>query len=268
MPVIWRNVNRSSVASLAAVVAFGLISPFAVADTNGNGGLPNFLMTWDASGDNAGALQYDPADKGSAEWGTYLLGGPAGQRTRTGWRYQGSMIGLDGGGNDSWEMSWDCVANRDPFVDATINVVNTSAFTQTFVIFMPLAIVPQGPGTIMTGSVSAVLNDNNFSGATLAAGAATPVYQSFIDGNLQQTLWNPGYSLNAPFQGVTNDTTAFGATAGPAALSTIAVRLEFTLSAGDSASVTGIFDIQPTPAPAGLAVFALFAAGAGRRRRA
>lgn len=270
MPAYWRNVDRIRAASLVAMSAIGLMAPIACADNTGSSGPPNFLMVWDATGDNVDPYSYDPAEYGTMQFGTWTLAGGTGldpnasSHIRTGWRYQGELSSTD------WSMSWDCVANADPFVDATINVTNNSATTQTFWIYMPLAISPPiVPGTTMAGSVSAVVQDNTFDGATLAASPLSPVFQGYIDtlpqGNA--TLWNPGYTLNAPTIGAANDSSSFNGAFGPPALSEIAIRLQFTLSPGDSASVTGTFDVLPVPGPAGLTVLAMFAAFGRRRRR-
>ena len=270
MPAIWRSVDRVHAASFFAITAIGLIAPIANADNDGSSGPPGFLMTWDASGDSLDPYQYDPSEYGSMQFGTWTLPGGTGwdpdaqSHVRTGWRYQGELNSTE------WHMSWDCVANADPFVDATINVTNSSNSTQTFWIYMPLLINPAivGP-TTMAGSVSAAVSDQNFDGATLAATAVEPVFQGFVDTLPQPnaTIWNPGYSLSAPSFGAANDSSSFNNALGPPALTEIAVKLKFTLSAGDSASVTGTFDIQAVPGPAGLSAFAIFAAFGGRRRR-
>ena len=270
MPAIWRSVDRVRAASFLAITAVGLIAPIANADNDRSSGPPGFLMTWDASGDNLDPYQYEPSEYGSMEFGTWTLPGGTGwdpgaaSHTRTGWRYQGEL------NNTAWHMSWDCVANADPFVDATINVTNSSNSTQTFWIYMPLLIAPPIPGgTVMAGSVSAAVSDQNFDGATLAATTLEPIFQGSIDTIPQAnaTIWNPGYSLSAPSFGAASDSSSFNSASGPAALTEIAVKLKFTLSAGDSASVTGTFDVQAVPGPAGLAAFAMFGAFGRRRRR-
>lgn len=266
MPANWRSVNRFIATGAIALTAFGVLVPAAMADNSG-GNPPTFIMQWDASNDSLSPNTYNPALFGTLDFGTWVLGSndpsqPGGYlRERTGWRYQG---GLE---NSAWNMSWDCVVNEDPFVDATINVTNTSAVVQTFWVYMPLAINPAIPGaTNMSGSVSAVLSSNTFGGATLANNGVIPIYQGYIDGNVVATMWN-NYSLNAPAFGSANDNSQFGVVAGPGANNEIALRLQFTLSPGDSASVTGIFEIQAIPAPAGLAVLTLAGLFGTRRRR-
>lgn len=269
MPAIWRSITRIHIAA-ASVVGICLLAPAAQADDTGQGGLPNFQMFWDASHDNIPGWD-DYVPHGTVAFGTYNLGGgPNGvggaPRVRTGWRYQGSFS------NEFWGLAWDCVVNPDPFVDATITVTNNSLATQTFLVFMPLVIAPPVlPLTEMSGSVSAVVTDSDFSGAgMLTATPAEPVYQGYIDTMAQMNarMWNPGYFLSPPGAGQSaNDNNTFGSQVGPPAVNQIALRLMFNLSPGDSASVTGIFEIQPIPGPAGLSLLAIFAAFARRRRR-
>lgn len=272
MPANWRNVDRCRAASFAVAAVFGLVASSAFADVGGTGNPPVFMMTWDASGDQLDPFTYNPSDWAHmpTEYGTWTLGGgPNGQggalREQTGWRYRGGLT------NALWNLTWDCVANEDPFVDATINVTNTSNSTQVFWVLMPLNIVPSLPlGTIMDGDVSAVISDQNFSGAGLLSTAgADPIFQGYIDGAAvpNATLWNAGYSLAAPPFGAANDMDNFDGLIGPAAINQIGIRLRFELSAGDSASVTGIFNVNQIPAPAGLSLLAVFGAVASRRRR-
>lgn len=269
MPAMLKTRFQTGRLLVVSVAALGLCG-YAFGDIGGEGPAPVVNMHWDATGDAAGPVPYNPNDFATTPtmFGTWNLGGtqsnPGPVRTQTGWRYRGGTAGID----NAWTLAWDCVVNPDPFVDLTINVTNNTAFTQTYDMLMPLGIVPTGPLTIMDGSVSAGLSSNSFfAPAMLAATATDPVYQAYIDGGLVKTLWNPGYTLNAAPLASAGDTNLFGPQGGPNALLTIGIRLKFTLSAGDSASVTGIFNIIPIPGPAGLSVFAIFGLMAGGRRR-
>lgn len=266
MPAIWRNRFQTGRFLAVTAAALGLVT-MAKADTSGTGPAPTIQMTWDASGDTVNPFTYNPNDFAttSTSFGQWTLTNQANGdvRTETGWRYRGGFVG------STYSLNWDCVINQDPFVDSTINVTNNSAATQTFWVYMPLNIVPTGPGVVMDGSVSASLSSQSFfNPAMLAATGAESVYQAYINGGIVKTLWNPGYSLVAAPLASAGDTTSFSGQNNPSLANQIAIQLKFTLSPGDSASVTGIFNIA-VPGPAGLTAFAVFGLfGTGRRRRA
>jgi hypothetical protein len=127
----------------------------------------------------------------------------------------------------------------------------------------------------MSGSVSAALSSQSLlTPAQLATNGSDPVYQAFVNpvvpqdpGAVERTLLNVGYTLNAPAGLSASDSAnSIGENAPAVIITDIAILLRFTLTAGDSASVTGIFDLQ-IPGPAGLAVFAVVGALGGTRRR-
>jgi len=271
MAAIWRNVDRIGI-GLVALIGISVATSSALAD-DGTNGLPTFGMTWDATNDPFDSNHYDPSDHATQEtaFGTWQVEGVS----YTGWRYVGQLISSD------WTLTWDCIVNEDPFIVANIQVSNNTASTQTYSNYMNLSILPVLPGSIMSGSVSAALNNTNtpFSpDATLAsAGAGLSIYQAFIDPSLPPpggppaseavaTLWNHPTSFTTP--SATNQNASFAPVFGPAVLSELGLRLQFTLSAFDTASVTGIFQVEAIPGPAGLSAFAIFGLlSAGRRRR-
>jgi MYXO-CTERM domain-containing protein len=267
MPAIWRNRIQTGLLIAVSASALGL-SSIAKADTTGQAPAPPVQMIWDATGDGVDPNTYDPNQFATTQtsFGTWDLVNQVGQhRTETGWRYRGGTNGI----GNAWTLSWDCVVNQDPFVDATINVTNNTQATQTYTIFMPLPIVAVGPNAQLDGSVSASLSSQSFiTPALLATNGIDSIYQASINGTVVKTLWDPGYSLAAAPLAAAGDTTNFANLIGPAVVAnTIGVQLRFTLSAGDSASVTGIFNITNVPGPASLAVFGLFGLAGGRRRR-
>ena len=125
---------------------------------------------------------------------------------------------------------------------------------------------PLGAPTALSGSVGGSLTSNTTDGATISAVAA-PIYEALIDGIVVKSLHDPPFSFSTPAGvGATNPLPAIGfAQAGPAATSTIAIELEFTLSAFDGADLTSVFEV--IPGPAGWAVLSFFALGSRRRRR-
>ncbi len=167
----------------------------------------------------------------------------------------------DGGGAES-------------FIDANFEVTNTSNSTQTFSLLMTLAVGAHGPAIEKNGSVGVTVTNNAISGdATLSAPDSGSIYRAFTDlvdpfSDIPAgTLMDDPFSLNVagPFQSAADDAN-FGATPGDAVANTISIMFEFDLSAGDSASISGLFRIVAVPAPGAFALLGL-AGLSGRRRR-
>jgi len=91
------------------------------------------------------------------------------------------------------------------------------------------------------------------------SGIVFGLFQSFV----------PFLFLSANFLSPPN-TLAFGtpipSAPGPAALASIGINLEFTLTPGDSASFTSIFVVEPIPEPNTFALVALGLVGLAARR--
>jgi hypothetical protein len=120
---------------------------------------------------------------------------------------------------------------------------------------------------LMTGSVTATLTDMNGNGASIKSSGSAPVYSAFIGETLVETLWNAPYEfkITTPFGGGTTPTDSFVELVPAGVTGDYRVQIDFTLSAGDVASIVGTFDI-PSP---GAGVVLLTAGGflGGRRRR-
>jgi hypothetical protein len=167
---------------------------------------------------------------------------------------------------DSWDSSYDI----DPFVTNNFNVTNISGVTQIFEIVVTLPVVPTGPQTLMTGSIGLSVT-NTASGGAALADTGVAVYRAQIDGSTEQTLFDPAFSLGcAPPFCSDSDNSGFVNILGPAATTDIAIRIRFSLSPGDSASGTSVFNIEAVPEPMTAVMIAmglagLAAAGGGRR---
>lgn len=132
-------------------------------------------------------------------------------------------------------------------VQATINVVNNSASTQTFFIYMPLSLSnPLTSGTLLSGSISATVADENGSGDATLSHAGQAIYRAYIDSSATPAaeLWG-AFTLDALSPAIeASDNISFSDAAGSAALAQIALEIRFNLSPGDSASVTGVFEVE------------------------
>jgi hypothetical protein len=188
----------------------------------------------------------------------------------------GTTFDYDGVQNTAnWSLSWDLNLDPDPFLNGAFAVTNNTGSTQAYILTVILPIAPAIPGgTLVGGSIGGSVTDANFNGvATLTAGTA--LFDGIIDGTTVLSITPAGGPWSAPFAG---GTTSIPATnvglPGPtipaiAAANNIAIRLQFSLTAGDTASFTSFFVVEPIPEPATALLFALGLGGltfAGRRR--
>ncbi|MEO7386964.1 MAG: hypothetical protein ABIX37_08525 [Gammaproteobacteria bacterium] len=181
---------------------------------------------------------------------------------------------LVGGSSGLSLDSWNLYVDSDPVISGIVAVTNMSAVTQQFTLIFTLPIAPAIPGgTVIGGSIQGGATDNNGNGVTLSAPTGAAFYAARIDGADVQTLYNAPQSFSAGnFLSVNVPTLSFGtpipSQIGPAALSNIGIRLDFLLTAGDSASFTSNFVVQPIPVPAAGLLFggALGLLGWARRR--
>lgn len=242
---------------------------------------PDFQMTWDASGDGIGPNQYNWNQYGNfPAFGTYQFDDLPGQQF-TGWQYAGELAGP----LDEWSLQWNCVFNNDTdgvatstgsFVTANIVVTNNDQVNfQNFSLLMSLPVNRVLMTPLSRGSVVGTVTDLTIDDATVAAPSGGAIYTPLIDGTAEAigVLMADPFSQNAggPLNSNTVGPQDFGipapVVASQDADSTIAIRLDFDLSPGDSASFTAIFEILPLPGPGGLPVLAAIGLLAGRRRR-
>ena len=240
---------------------------------------PNFLMTWDVSNDGIGQNTYNWTSYGNQPaFGSWIIGqGPLQTGPWTGWNYNGDLPGPSG----LWNLHWDCVFNNDvggvatgagAFVTANIVVTNNDVFTQNFNLLMTLPVLRViSPAPKERGSNGGTVTDLTGDSATVSAPAGSRIYTPRIDGADEF----PGFLMVAPFSTTAGffNSVNFAADFGiPVTVqstqvvdTSIAIRLNFDLTAGDSASFTSIFEVIPIPGPGGIAILA--ALGLMRRRR-
>jgi hypothetical protein len=110
--------------------------------------IPDFTMTWWASGDGQDPETFDPAD-----FGNVINHG------------DGLFEYLGGRSHDLWTLDWDALVDPDPFIDGQIVVTNNDSEFQTFFLLMTLnGITPVEEPSVMNGEVAATVTNNQLTG--------------------------------------------------------------------------------------------------------
>jgi hypothetical protein len=154
--------------------------------------------------------------------------------------------------------SWSSTYKLDPFVTNNFQVVNNSNFTQTYDVLITSPVTPnQNVDTILQSNVLLQINDDdNAGGATLTNVTPNHVYVGLINGMSTLTFLADPYTLSCtdPFDCAVlgNGQDAAGvASQGitPVFATSIGIRIRFTLTPHDSASVQSRFEVVSTPEP-------------------
>ncbi len=251
-------VKRLSIATVCGCSIAAFASATASADTTV---LPDLNIRLGVAGSQ---YEYNAATTGSS-WsnGNSTFG------------YQGTVS--DPFNTSGFSLSWGLLVNPDPFIVGNLVVTNTSGQTQTFFLDVSLPINQAFASTVIGGSITGTVTDLTGDGAEVSSTPdGTAIYRAYTDvapdfssGNLAGSLLAGASAAAGAFQSATIGPAEFG---GPipaqpygAVTTNIAIRLQFTLTAGDSASFTSLFVVVPTPGALAVAAFGLV--GGSRRRR-
>lgn len=215
-------------------------------------------------GEQAGV--YDASDLGCVDIGTTPMATCTGSKA----------VWIGGAGGMTLD-SWNLYLDSDPVINGVVGVTNLSASTQQFTLIFTLPIAPAIPGgTLIGGSMQGGATDNNGDGVTLSTVTSSSFYTAMIDGSDVYTLYDDPQSFSTGgFLSLNVPNVAFGtpipSLPGPAALTSIGIRIDFLLSAFDSATFSSNFVVQPAAIPVPAAVW-LFGSAIGilgwARRRA
>jgi uncharacterized protein (TIGR03382 family) len=229
---------------LCAVAAFGLALSAQAGIQD-----PGLSIQWSVNGSAVGTI---------TPQGTY--------NPQTGfWSYSGQNIVDDATGV---VLSFSLLGDPDPQISGNLAVSNPALPVVSIVLVVTLPIAPALPlPTQMLGSAALGLT-TDAGGGTLAALPGTPVWQGMIDGAPVggTSLLGGGVPLSLPGLGSIGTSDNFGIPvmiAGPPALNSIGIKIAFSLTQFDQASLTSTFKVIPTPGALAL----LGVAGLGLRRR-
>jgi len=191
-----------------------------------------------------------------------------GQVTPTGagsFRWQGSMANAPLG----WALDWDLNIDTDPSITGVAAFTNMMPGTTNFTYNVSaLSTVAIAAPTVNGASTITVLDTNN-DGATMAALVADAIYDATMGGVSQQMLFVDPFSLVAPVAGVNFTGSSWGPqpATGPLAIGDVfGVFHDFSLTAGDQATLNSSFFIVPEPATAMLLVIGTASMLIRRRR--
>jgi len=180
------------------------------------------------------------------------------------WNYGGAATHAPSGVNLTFNLNGD----PDPLITGNLTIENLllPSVDITLVIMLPIAPTLPG-GTLMTGSAALTMTSDS-GGGSFGTLDGTPVWQGLIDGvsaGAVASLFSDPFSMVNPGFGSLGDNANFGPVGGPAALNSIGIEINFSLSQLDQASITSVFHVIPAPGVIGL--LAVGAVGVRRRRR-
>ena len=236
---------RSVIASLVAIAA---LSSQAVA-----GDPPDVSMYWQVAGDGSTPINFNLSDAGV--WSEQADGSHV---------FSGNLFA------DTWQLSWTTRVDTqtDVLLDTLLSVTNTSSTELSFSAATLLdSLNSTLDQSILTLASTLTVMNMQFSGsAVLSSTNSVPVISSLVDGSASGALFQPLYELTSagPFSVATDSASLVTLVDGPD--QSVTNASDFSLTAGDTATLHTITSFASIPAPGSFALIAMGAL-AGRRKR-
>ena len=178
---------------------------------------------------------------------------------------------------DDWTInSWVSAYDTDPFVTNNISLTNNSGVAQTFIISAALPIAAFNYDKAVFSSVGVTATDSNGNGSLSVTSPA--LFEGFVNApavtllslldpvSLTQANCSPFPNTNGCSATTSDGIVLQALPAGVATL--IGIKLQFTLSPGDSIGITSRFEIVPEPTTLLLVGAGLIGLAVTRRRSA
>lgn len=168
-------------------------------------------------------------------------------------QWSGNMMNTTMG----WGLQWDLIIDPDPSISGVAAFTNLAGVTMNFTYNVSANSTVAIANPLVDGTSTITLVDNGNNGATMAALTGDSIYNAFIGAASQETLFDDVYSLVAPANGFNLDGANWGPQAATVPLNlgdVFGINHDFSLTAGDQATVNSDFNIVPEPATMSLLV--------------
>ena len=158
-----------------------------------------------------------------------------------------------------WSFSWDMAVDPDPFISSNLVFTNLTGNTANFSAIISLPLSASLGSVYMGGAIDGGFRDNNDGSVTVAEIASNGIFSGLIDGATALQLLGGSFGCSASSPGCNG---VIGQVSdglpGPTLLyhtganNTIGIKLDFSLTAGDTATFNTFFEVIPVPLPAAL----------------
>lgn len=187
----------------------------------------------------------------------------------------GTEAGATQASGDGWSISGNFSAESAASLFSLFSnfqLLNSSTTTTNFSLQFSTSADTMGMTSLTGGSVAASILADDDGGTLTLSDTGVPVYQAFADNSPTPfAILLPSMNLTVGMFGIGTDSGSFGvpipSAPGPVITATMGIALNFSLTAGDTASFVGVLVVQKIPTPGTLAILCSAGLLTVRRRR-